>query len=394
MSAPVLELELPDHFLPEQKRAVESLISSRFTYEVDVKWQLDRYPMRALVIPAPEWSGMVKFADVVPLMEECEPGKILMGMTREGKPFYRSFTGETPHWGCYVNTGLGKSTMFNVTGAQILHQEPDSTLICIDPKAVSFDPLIGIPGVTVYNDPNNVPEMWKGVSDHLAVVNQRRDALRKDRTLRFPTQALLLDEASVFALLTKMEWGDEKGTPTVWQELMMALCAGRQFNCYVVIVSQRMDDASTGRIGVRTLLNLKTIAGFGPADWKLFIGTHPIPRDLSKKGRWLYVNGPERTWVQNVFSDIQDNPLEIRNYAMANRSGLIGSQQSAETAGIGTHWVTGLEAGAAHLGLSTEAFKKRRQRNPVPGELRSGNQPRWSTGELDAWATAEKEAVA
>jgi hypothetical protein len=58
-----------------------------------------------------------------------------------------------------------------------------------------------------------------------------------------------------------------------------------------------------------------------------------------------------------------------------------------ETATTATHWVVGLDQGAAWVGLSVDAFRKRRQRagGQAPGEVRQGGRPAWPEDDLTAW---------
>lgn len=412
-SSQSMMLELPDSFIgtPEKKQLIELAFEQRLGGDVSVAWRFDNHPMYAVATRLPDWPGRVLFSEVIPLMLACKPGTILMGLTRDGKPFYRSFTGDTPHWGVHVNTGFGKSTMLCVTGAQILRAELDSTLICIDPKEVSLTPLIGIPGVTVYNDMCHVEAMWSGVERHWGIVEQRMSLMRDDPTIKFPTQVLLLDELGMFALLTSMRWNEIKSRrdpaiAPVWKTLAMSLMAGRQFGCYVILVAQRLDDQAIGRLGLKTLLNLKAMAGFGAQDWKRFIGTHPVPRSASTLGRWIYVDGPSQVWVQNIYTDIKDG-VEVRNYAMAGRSGLLVPAASrvphvppqsqvrdpeqrpsggTTQAGQDVAWAIGNEAAATYLGISIEAFRKRRQRNgEIPGVQYRGRVPMWRKVDLETW---------
>ena len=55
--------------------------------------------------------------------------------------------------------------------------------------------------------------------------------------------------------------------------------------------------------------------------------------------------------------------------------------------------IVGLDAAAEHLGLTRGAFIKRRQRRPIPGEIKNGNQPAWTPTQLDEWATAALSAT-
>lgn len=380
----------------EQQKRIARVVNSRLPDAIDLRFNVDKHPRHVLLSKAPPWPTMVKFADMVPLMEACKPGTILMGQTQKEEPFYRSFTGDTPHWSCHVNTGFGKSTMFCVTGAQILHQEADAGLICIDPKQVSFTPLIGIPGVEVYNDFRNVDGMWAGIEKHHQILCDRMDALSQDPTISFPSQVLMLDELSMFASLSKKRWMEMRNEdrslrgnmPPIWGTLAECLYAGRQFACYVIVMSQRVDDNAVGRIGLLSLFNLRAMAGFNPADWKRFIGTTPIPYSSSECGRWIYTDGQNRTWVQNIFSDIKDG-IEIRNYAMANRG------INADPVIAGVQWVYGLEDAAAYLELKPETFRSRRKDNPIPGEERRSNRPLWRAPDLDEWARQwDKELVA
>ena len=401
-------ITLPDGYRAgkDQRPALEHLISSRLPVDVDCSWRTSGHPQRVLLLAAPQCPSMVRFADLAGEMAACKPGQVVIGLDRHSDVFHGSFLIDDPHWGFSVGSGRGKSTFLCATGAQVLHQDPGATVDGIDPKMSSLDALIGVPGVTVANDPRNIRGMWDVIDGYYKRMMDRLDQLKADPTLTFPVALLVLDEINTFAAMSSAHWRQVKAkedplTPPVWFVLAQIHWMGRQVNCHCISVGQRLDDKATGNIGLRTSMGFVGIAGFRGKEWDLLIGTRPVPRSQKPKGRWLYDDGSNQTWAQNVVNiregETEPDPGIIRDYAMAGRrqgvparpgQGL--SPVAMAPVGTGT-WVVGLDAGAAFLGLPMETFKKRRQRagGKLAGELRQGSQPAWTEADLTAFAAGD-----
>jgi hypothetical protein len=258
-------------------------------------------------------------------------------------------------------------------------------------------------------------DMWKKIKEFREEMDRRCDARALDPTLDFPFNLLMIDEGSQFSAQSKQLWRTlrEKGDPAhppVWEDVAAIMWQGAAFRCHVLLTGQRIDERVTGGIGLITSLGFRGLAGFRRQNWDRLIGTHPVPRSRSERGRWIYSDGESETWVQNVWG----TDAEIKEYAMSGTwvdspSGspltVVGAQhpgpttagesetresdpaldlETATTSGV--TWVIGNAAAASHVGITTEAFRKRRQdRGEIPGMYRKGNQPMWPATELDAW---------
>lgn len=316
-------IALPDAFraAPEQRKAVEHLVSSRLPVDVEYAWHTTRKPLSLGILASPKPPDMVNFLDYVSQMEACQRGQVLIGLDRHKTLFHGSFNTDDPHWGFSVGSGRGKSTFLQCTAAQILHNDPGATLDGIDPKMSSLDPLIGIPGVGIACDPRNVQEMWDRITEFKTVMFDRLDALKADPTIEFPIKLLVIDEVNTCASMWAAYWKSIKSktdpaTAPAWSDIAWICWMGRAARCHVIIVGQRLDDKATGGIGLRDSLGFRGLAGYRANQWMMLIGSPPVPRSQKPKGRWIYSDGQAETWVQNVYA----KPEVIRDYAMAGRT--------------------------------------------------------------------------
>lgn len=326
MSGEIGAITLPSRFRasPEQRKATEHLVRSRLPVDIDFTWRTSQNPQVLGILAAPKPPDMVRFKDMVSLMESCKSGEAVIGLDRYGEPYYGSFNLDDPHWGFSVGSGRGKSTFLQVTAAQILHNDAKATLDAIDPKMSSLTPLVGIPGVTVARDPQNIPEMWDVISRFKVKMLNRLEQQKTDPTAEFPIKLLVIDEINMFSNMSSAYWKalpkSERptSTPGVWQDIASILWMGRAARCHFIGVGQRLDDKATGGIGLRDSLGFRGLAGFRKNQWDMLIGTTPVPRSQKPKGRWIYSDGQTETWVQNVYG----SPQLIRDYATAKRTNL------------------------------------------------------------------------
>lgn len=426
---------LPETFdpSPAAKKQAEDLVRAKLDVSPtshDLGWELKGRPYIVLTL-APTPPTLVPWADWIDYMNALPAGEIFLGLDKKKKPYTGSFNIEDPHWGFSVGSRRGKSTQAMSIAAQILHQHPDNQVAGIDPKMTSFDPLIGVPRFTCANHPKQVDQMWALIESIATELDRRMEAESADVTLRhtWPCLALIVDEVNRFADLSADHWKSikEKGAPAtapIWAVIAGLIWMGAQFNVHVIMYGQRLDARATGGIGLRDGLGFRGLAGFRPQQWLMLVGTAPIPKSQKKRGRFIYSDGQDETWVQNVLPTDQ----ELRDYASTSRpvdvpataapealapalpmSDVLAGTSSLPALTPGprtdiprqatpdtepapaTVWVVGLAAGAAHVGLSEAAFARRRTRSEgIPGETRQGNQPAWTTEALDAlgWAPA------
>lgn len=352
---------------------------------------------------APQPPDSVPWADHLELMESLKPGQIFVGCGARSKPYVRDFTkGDLVHGGFSVNTGGGKSSAVIGWLSQLMHTDPRIMATFLDPKQSALPTcLVGIPGYRLANNPDNVPEMWDEIERFEREMDRRRAARLEDPTLEFPLMFLVLDELSEFADMTRETWeyvrenpeqfGYEGTVPKrapIWRSIARILRMGREFGCRVLVFTQRLDNASTGGIGLRDLLGWRGLGRFRKNQWMMLIGTMPVPKSINRVGRWIYSDGETEKWVQNVYGTDQ----EYRDWASAGRRG--EDTHAGHTADDDTSpgdqsesvkWdVKGLEAGAEYVGLTLGTFRKyRRDRGPIPGEGLSGRSPVWTYDTLD-----------
>lgn len=372
----------------------------------DVIYRLVGAPTLELKM-APQPPDMVRWDDYLTVMEALPRGQIFVGLGARDKPYVRDFNaGEVVHGGFSVQTGRGKSAAAMAWSAQALHSDPDTTVTFIDPKQSALPTcLVGVPGYRLANDPDDVLGMWEAVFAFEAEVIRRRRARILDPTVEFPLMYLYLDELSEFMDMSRMVWQDIREDPEQWgwegklpksppiiRSVALILRTSREYGGRVLVFTQRLDNASTGGIGLRDLLGWRGLAGFRKNQWMMLIGTMPVPTSVKRVGRWIYSDGDKEVWVQNVYG----TPEQLRDYAMAGRR--MVDTRAGHSTGDGVspgdirtsvQWdITGLQAGAEYVGIPVGTFRKRRASNgPIPGEGLSGRSPTWMKTDLDKFFT-------
>jgi hypothetical protein len=362
---------------------------------------------------APQPPDMVPWADWIDYMEALAPGKIFVGLGARNAPYVRDFNaGEIVHGGFSCQTGTGKSAAAMSWIAQALHSDPRVTATFIDPKQSALPAcLAGVPGYTLANDPDNVAGMWLVLDRFEAEFDRRRKLRNADPTLEFPHMYLYLDELSEFMDMSREHWREVRLDPEAYgyegpikkdqpmpivRSLARVLRMGREFGVRVLVFTQRLDNASTGGIGLRDLFGWRGLAGFRKNQWMMLVQTTPIPKVVRRVGRWIYIDGDREVWVQNVYG----TPEQLRDWAFAGRrsvdTGAGHSPQDDVSPGRlqdSVQWdVVGNQAAADYLGIPVGTFRKRRQRavdrgEGIAGEGLQGRSPCWTFTQLDNFAS-------
>ena len=405
-------IRLPEGFNPSPANK-EQVANAAMSYlginedNTDQLWSMGAAPTLELKM-APQPPDRVLWADHTDRMEALPPGEIFVGLQARNAPYIRDFNaGEVVHGGFSVRTGGGKSAAAMSWCAQWLHQDPGTTVTFLDPKQ-SAGPacLVGVPGYTLANDPDNVPEMWRAVEQFEIEIISRRRARIEDPTLEFPLMYLVMDELSEFMDMSREMWdeiredpdtdpadwgfkGKLPKRPPVIRSFARILRMSREYGGRVMVFTQRLDNAATGGIGLRDLFGWRGLGGFRKNQWMMLIGTLPVPKSIRKVGRWIYSDGDKEVWVQNVYGTAE----ELRDWAIANRRPGMDTHRghsraddvSPGTMPVSVQWdIVGLEAAAAYLEMPYETFRKRRSRlGPIPGEGREGRSPAWNRNDLD-----------
>lgn len=372
----------------------------------DQIWSMGSAPTLELKM-APQPPDRVLWADHMERMEALAPGEMFVGLQARNAPYIRDFNaGEVVHGGFSVRTGGGKSAAAMSWVAQWLHADPETTVTFVDPKQSALPAcLVGVPGYTLANDPDDVLGMWDVIFRFEKEIIRRRRLRIEDPTMEFPLMYLILDELSEFMDASREVWedvredpeeydweGKTRKRPPIITSIARILRMSREYGGRVLVFTQRLDNAATGGIGLRDLLGWRGLAGFRKNQWMMLIGTMPVPKSIKRVGRWIYSDGDKEVWVQNVYG----TPQELRDWASANRRPGVDIRAghsrdddvSPGTMRAGVQWdIVGNDAAAAYLGIPYETFRKRRRSHgPIAGEGREGRSPAWMRPDLDRFA--------
>ncbi|MDX2683692.1 hypothetical protein [Streptomyces soliscabiei] len=416
----VVTVPVPDGWHGDRK-AVESIVAARLGGEWDAEWRLRQAPFTAVFTRSPEPPQMVKWAEIQGAIADSKEGEIVVGLNSRGKPVRGDFVREEPMWGLSIGSGGGKSVFLWSTAAQLIGQGAE--IVGIDPKYVSLDPLVGIPGVTIYNDPRNVGQMWKAIADFRRELEDRFDAWTRDRSLEFPRKVLIIEEGNMFSDISKDYWREVKqkgdpASPPVWGDIAAILRMGRQANMNVIAVFQRMDDAATGGRGLRDSFGFRMLGRYTWQGWRMLVGTNPIPRSQKRRGRFIVVDGGEHTWIQAPYATEE----EIRAYCLAareaqgwsvtetvtSREAGMCDQERSEDAGRDVmapalvlvkgdaqppapRYTLAAAAREGIVPLSADALRQAKRR---PGFPPAGEDGKWSAEELREWFANRPSAKA
>lgn len=400
-------IELPKEFNPSpaNKRLVADAAMSKFpsmNYDnTDAIFHTVGRPVLHLKM-APQPPDLALWDDYREQIKALPAGKTFVGVGARDKPYVHDWnSGELVHVGISVNTGGGKSYGVGSWIAQELRKGAGVTWV--DPK-MSYLPevFLGVPGYRLANDPRNPHGWWDEIFRCEREMNRRQELMKKDRTLEFPLMFLVLDELSEFADVSKQLWEDIKADPEsygydnigkktpnpVWRSLSILLRMGREYGVRVVVMTQRLDEKSTGGIGLRDLFGMRALGMFRKNQWMMLVGTTPIPKAVHKIGRWIYSTPEKDVWVQNVYGDAEI----LRDWAFGDKRDIDtraghsgGGDLSSGASPASVMWdVKGLSAGAEYVGIPLGTFRKRRRdEGPIPGEGLSGRSPTWTYGALD-----------
>jgi hypothetical protein len=399
----VAALILPDHWAAttDQRRQVQEVISARFGAELRYQWRTSAYPMVVNATRAPVPPAVVPFASVEADMAALPASKVLLGRGPDGGLHYWDRSTEDPHMAVHGGSRRGKTSLLLSIAAQELAR--GGRVTAIDPKWVGLAPLAGLPGMTLLRDPRDVPAMWAGIEAFHAMIQERFEALSHDPTIEFGYELLIVDEVSMFASITQRTWraGKTASDPAlapVWDQLAGCVWLGAQVRAHVVVAGQRLDYAILG--GMLGSFGVRMLAGYGPQDYARLVGVPPFLRSQKPRGRFLVYAGGDLTWLQLVKSDDPDGDYTgLRDFALRGALAAaegppdLGAPAGTETSGSGE--LVGLGAAAAHLGMGAEAFRKARQRHPVPGERTGpdGRTPAWPAAALTAWRESRSAAA-
>lgn len=405
---------LPPHYqgTAGQADAITRIVGQRLGGEWTAR--VSRSPLQIIVARRPDPPALVTFGQVAESIRGSSALRPLMGLGAGDVPLWLDFGAEIAHLGVSVGTGGGKSAFLRYLIAQFAyHGVADFPVI--DSKMVSLDGMESVPGLRVYRD---VPEQWAALAALRADMERRYAELLADRSATFPLCVVLLEEQNDFAIESRAYWREIKAardpaTPPVYSDITRLMIKGRQVGYRVIGVYQRLSAAACGGVDagvMRDAYGMKALARFGPQAWDSLTGIRPRAASSAVPGRWTVVLGVDVRSVQVPYAEADEllafalsapapgsvpvPPLRAPSPEVAGGMGrTLAAPERPSPASDPAAVVIGLDAGASAAGLSVEAFRKARQRAPIPGEYRTDDgRPAWPRPELAAWLAARPRA--
>lgn len=421
----------------DQQSSIARIIDVHLPVDTEVEWQMQQAPKIGVIRAGLKPPAEVTWAEMVQAMTEAKYGDIVLGKDRYKNVFQANFIHlDDPHWGCSVQTKRGKSNFLGLVAVQVLHQDPLARVTVIDPKEESLIDFLGAPwtgvgvkplikGVTMANDPENVEAMWDAIHRARKDMDMRRAEYARDRTKKFPIHLVMIDELNMFKELTLGAWAEKlaankrldkeqqedlpKECP-VWADIRAILHMGRFVGLHLICVAQDFRAEILGGHGARNGFGLRAMGGFLPAQWKMFIGTTPVPAAQRGVGRWIFWQGEQQDWVQITKCDREAayawanhgremyDELAALGYDSAPTDLLAGSdgdtdlsasistEITASTVDDSRRMIVGVKEAARYLGYAKwRSFDSDRYRYPIPGQFKKGSNVAWYADDLDAW---------
>lgn len=424
----------------DQQSGIARIIDAHLPVDTEMEWQMQQSPkigvIRAGLKPPPEvtWDEMTGDMELAAARGDND---IVIGRDRHKNVFTANFVKlEDPHWAFNVQTKRGKSNFLGLVAVQVLAQNKDAQVIAIDPKEESLIDFLGTPwsspkpllrNVTMANDPKDVQAMWDAVAKGKKLMDRRRADRARQRDKTYPICLVILDELNKFCHMTDAAWKavlfensqrpkeERENLPKeapVYSDILDILHMGRFVGVHLIAVAQ---DFRASLLGgeARNGFGLRGLGGFIPSQWKMFIGTTPVPEAQNGVGRWIFWQGERQDWVQITHCDpdkayawaaqvsAQHDERAALGYVpdvielTGGRDGdpllsasilTTGSPVTVDKPVDSRRVIVGVREAARYLGYEKwRSFETARNRYPVPGEFRQGKSPAWYADDLDAW---------
>jgi hypothetical protein len=287
---------------------------------------------------AKEMRPIVYLHDVRDKLDALDDSKSGIGLDDQDQLVSWNWNTENPHGVMNGGSRIGKTEINKCLVAQILRKGGGVTYI--DPKEISVQGMEDIPGLTLRNDPGDIPAMWEAIADFRHMMDGRRierARLGKDAVAGWNRQLLILEEVNQFSEQSDDFWEDlpeeeegflgtelwkprkAKKTPRVWRHVKAVAWQGAAFKMHVFVDGQ--DVQSMVLKGVRNSLGMRLLGGYLPTQWKFLVGTTPVPAAPNHKGRFCLVIGNDQTWLQAILGDKDPDQSSAiwRDYALNGR---------------------------------------------------------------------------
>ena len=205
-----------------EKTAVEGILSSRIGFSMAASWDMSvarpvmtmtrtrDLPLLVYFDPdsvpdGPKAEAQRRVAaDVRAKVEALPENKTAIGVDDHGGLVCWDWAIENPHG--LLNAGLrhGKTEAMMGMVAQVLRKGGRVTYV--DVKRVSIQGMKGTPGLTLIDNPRDMPAMWLAIAEWGKELDERIDARTIDPTLEFDRDLLVIEEVNQFSEMCDEFW--------------------------------------------------------------------------------------------------------------------------------------------------------------------------------------------
>ena len=336
-----------------EKTTVESILSSRIGFAMAASWDMSAarpvmtmartrdlptlvYFDPASVPGGPEAEAQRRVAAEVRAKVEALPEhKTAIGVDDHGGLVCWDWAIENPHGLLNAGSRHGKTEAMMGMVAQVLRKGGRVTYV--DVKRVSIQGMKGTPGLTLIDNPRDMPAMWLAIAKWGKELDERIDARTKDPTLEFDRDLLVIEEVNQFSEMCDEFWEtwpeeDEewrntilwkpkraKRIPPIWRVIKHGVWEGAFAKKNVLLAGQNIEYRTVA--GVRNSIGMRMMGAYQPQNWDQLVRTKPTPPAPMVKGRWCMVNGSTQTWFQAFVAHLTDYESAAiwRDYARAGR---------------------------------------------------------------------------
>ena len=321
-----------------EKSSAQEVWQSRIGFGLTFSWHLDVEEPVLVMSRARQMRPIVFLHDVLDKLNALDDSKSGIGLDDNDRLVAWNWNTENPHGVMNGGSRIGKTEINKCLVAQILRKGGGVTYI--DPKEISLQGMDPIPGLTLKNDPGDIPAMWEAIADFRHLMDARRverSRLGKEAVAGWNRRLLILEEVNQFSEQSDDFWeelpeeeegfrGTEmwkprraKRTPQVWRHVKAIAWQGAAFKMHVFVDGQ--DVQSMVLKGVRNSLGMRLLGGYLPSQWKFLVGTTPVPAAPNHEGRFCLVVGNDQTWLQAILGDKDPDQSSAiwRDYALGGR---------------------------------------------------------------------------
>ncbi|WP_329307843.1 ATP-binding protein (plasmid) [Streptomyces sp. NBC_01260] len=249
--------------------------------------------------PTPPKAVDINEPRVQEALANLAPDEFLLGADENNELVVRKMAGEVSHWAFSVGSGGGKSTTLQWLAVQMVMKR--GIILGIDPKLISLAPLVNVPGVYLYKDPENGLDMRRALTWGADVVMARFYEIEQGTATEFDPLYIFLEETNELAGILRNVWnkirtktGEDKdpAADPIWEEAVARILRfGRAANVHLLAVFQDFKDNEFSGQSLRPLFQFKVLGSYDPHQWERITGLPKsiMPPSVKKAGRMVTV---------------------------------------------------------------------------------------------------------